>query len=126
VVPTNNRMVVEEFLDKVARALDGNGSLIIVDRRKYREAVADFNISPSDVKETIRHLTCDHYYRGPRTDNDNHKALICEFGVSVDEIEVYIKLKLAELGGAVFCTCISFHRAEAPLQYPLRGGENND
>jgi hypothetical protein len=45
---------------------------------------------------------------------------IWEFGKRIGGNDVYIKLKIAQVGNDKIAKCISFHKAEFPLSYPLK------
>jgi len=42
------------------------------------------------------------------------------FGKKIDDKEVYIKVKIAQVGTDKIAKCISFHIAEYPLSYPFK------
>jgi hypothetical protein len=41
------------------------------------------------------------------------------FGKHLEGVEIYIKLRIAEFSDMERAVCVSFHRAEYPLDYPL-------
>ena len=62
------------------------------------------------------------YYRGPTKDIDQKIPDYYEFGINVNNQEVYIKLSLGKFNKSPHC--MSFHIAEHKLNYPLK--ENRD
>jgi len=42
------------------------------------------------------------------------------YGKKISNRDIYIKLKIAEVGAAKIAKCISFHFAERPLRYPFK------
>ena len=64
-------------------------------------------------------LSVDDYCHGPDDDRDR-PGLIWVFGKRVEGMEIYIKLKLAEVGKEAIAKCLSFHPADFPLCFPLR------
>lgn len=93
---------------------------VIVNRDKNLQTLADLNLSPELVRQTIRHLTPENYVRGPQPDIDGRAGEILIFGARVFDVECYIKLKIFEVKGTKYLKCISFHAAEAPLNYPYK------
>lgn len=84
-------------------------------------------LTRNNAKEEILNLTVADYCGGPEPDKDK-PGEIWEFGRLIEDTEVYIKLKIAQVGKEKIAKCISFHPAEFPLCFPLRkedekGGE---
>jgi len=48
------------------------------------------------------------------------KQLVQEGGLYVVKREVYVKLKIAQVGTHKIAKCISFHAAQQPLCYPFK------
>lgn len=72
---------------------------------------------PEDVFQILLELTPQNYYRGPSTDYNTDEAdCIWEFGVMIEQREIYIKLKLTEN----FVKNISFHFAKRELTFPFK------
>ena len=95
----------------------------IYDRDNYRKTLSELDLTPFIAAEVIRNLTVEDYYRGPTKPDHCDKGDIWEFGTKIDNIEVYIKLHIIEDFGVPYVTCISFHKAQWPINYPLRGDE---
>jgi len=62
----------------------------------------------------------ENYYDGPKQDRDR-PGKVWEFGKKIDGNEIYIKLKIAEVNNEKLAKCISFHKANSPLSFPLKG-----
>lgn len=83
----------------------------------------------TDGKETVAWilaLTPEDYCRGPEEDRDFPDEEVWVFGMEIGGKEAYIKLKLMEdgrTGVGYRLKVLAFHPAEAPLSFPLRGGE---
>jgi hypothetical protein len=54
------------------------------------------------------------------------KLDIWVFGKQIGAEEIYIKLKIAQVGKEKIAKCLSFHAASLPLCYPYRGEERRD
>lgn len=81
------------------------------------------DFTPAQVRETLLNLTTQDYCRGPFIDSEIVSGEVCEFGVEVDGKEIYIKLAVVEKYNLHCCKCISFHKAERPMEYPLKGSD---
>ena len=117
---TGKEQEVAAFLSKVRQSLQDPGFYLILDREKNRQALNDLDISPGVQRESISRLEVLDYYRGPSGDERFPDNTVFEFGICIDEREVYVKLAIVEKYGKVFCKCLSFHRAERSITYPLR------
>jgi hypothetical protein len=72
--------------------------------------------------ERVCSLGARDYCRGPEADRDGDGKEIWVFGCVENSIEVYIKLRLDERKPFSRPVIRSFHPAEHPLSYPLKGG----
>ncbi len=77
----------------------------------------------SGCAETDRSV--ENYCQGPEPDKDR-PGHIWIFGKQVGSEEIYIKLKIAQVGKEKIAKCISFHTSDFPLCYPYRGEERRD
>jgi hypothetical protein len=59
---------------------------------------------------------------GPEPDKDK-PGEIWKFGKLIEGIEVYIKLKIAQVGKEKIAKCISFHPAECPSLFSIKERE---
>jgi len=109
---------VEEFLRQIrdkARAFE----IRYRPRGKNIQGVADIDIIPMKRDEIISNLNYKNYYKGPNSDTHTPPGPdYYEFGVIIKGIEVYIKLALGLPNKPV--DCMSFHKAEKPITYPLK------
>jgi len=93
-------------------------------RQRTAQDLIDLNLIPKQACEIICGLTPEHYCRGPEPDDAQPDRDIWVFGCVHDGTEVYIKLRLNPTPGNQWPrgTVWSFHKAEHPMRYPLRGG----
>ena len=99
--------------------------LAVKDREKNRQGLVDLGITPEHRREILLGLTPDDYYAGPKPDDTDDKKEVWEFGRNVEGTEAYIKLRVVQdprKKGVHHATVWSFHPAEHPMKYPLRGG----
>lgn len=110
---------VEEFLTNLKIAIDNHG-LDVVPRDANNEALIDFNLTPSIREQIVLHLAYHNYSDGPLFDDRQQSGNVWIFGIEVDDQEIYIKLKVVELGKQKYAKCLSFHRAQYPIKYPFK------
>jgi hypothetical protein len=102
------------------KELMGQGHYIVKDHQKNVQTLIDLGITQKIRDELILSISMRDYSSGPNSDN-LHAGYYWIFGKAVDDIEIYIKLKIACLtNGNERAICISFHPSEHPLRYPFR------
>ncbi len=93
----------------------------MANRQKNLQFLATFGYTIDDAKRILFSLGSKDYSSGPETNrNPNFPGDIWVFGCNVDEVKLYIKIKLI-VGECQQVVCISFHEAEWPLRYPFKG-----
>lgn len=107
---------VEAFLSSFHEKVKVFGILFRDDREKNRKALFDLEISRLERTEIIKSIETEDYSEGPIPDELYHGSEMWVFGKDVKGIEVYIKITMGGLNGRSIC--ISFHRAEHPMNYP--------
>jgi len=106
---------VAEFL-RVFREHAGKvGGVYVMDRGKNRDALLELGLTKRQREELILSLTPDDYCVGPLREKKG-AGHVWIFGRVEEGREIYIKLRVTHMP-----ICLSFHPAEHPLQYPLRG-----
>ncbi len=112
------REEVEAFLASFHEKVKVFGILFRDDREKNRNALIDLDISRYERNEIIKSIETEDYSEGPIPDELNHGSELWVFGKDVNGIEVYIKITMGGFNGRTIC--ISFHRADHPMNYPLK------
>jgi hypothetical protein len=70
-------------------------------------------------EEIILNLEVEDYSEGPLEESQQGGVEMWVFGKVIKGQEIYIKLTISKVtGGAI---CISFHKAEFPMEFPLMG-----
>jgi hypothetical protein len=87
-------------------------------RNKNSEALLSLEITPNKRREIIESLQVEDYSQGPLDDTLYGIASMWVFGKLVKGTEVYIKISLGKFNSQVIC--ISFHDAEATMNYPYK------
>ncbi len=110
---------LQEIKDTITAPHAGYQTWTLVPRTKNCECLAKLGYTLKDVRLRILELTVKNYVRGPFTDR-NERGEFWEFGKTIDGYEIYIKLKLASFDKLKAVRIVSFHIAEAPIQYPVQ------
>lgn len=108
---------VEHFLEEM-RVKIKIKDIAFRPREKNIDALAELDIVPKQRIDYLNRLNYQNYISGPLKDTfDPHKPDYYEFGMKIKGIDVYIKISLGLEGKRV--DCMSFHKAEKPISYPL-------
>lgn len=94
-------------------------------REKNLQALFELGITTSQRKETLLSLVPEDFVAGPKPDDTDNSKEVWEFGKTVVGRDVYIKLRVVQIPrrtNPYYATIWSFHLADYPLKYPLRGG----
>jgi len=111
--------LISAFLKEFKRLAAASSVDIFVDRVAYKDAFTELGLSKMIAFQELLSLSIEHYCSGPEPDKDRPGS-VWEFGKNIEGIEVYIKLKIAEIGGAKYAKCISFHKAKFSQCYPFK------
>ena len=120
-----SRQEVVDFLTLFKSGLT-LGYFNIRHRQKNIQSLIDLEISANERTEILLGLIPADYVTGPKPDDTDSDQDIWVFGKNVEEKEVYIKLQLTQdtRNKRIFRASVwSFHPADYPMRYPLRGGE---
>jgi len=116
---------IRDFLLQFKKIVAEGRGLDIVNRRENIEALAKLGLTKKNLREEILTLSVENYCEGPEPDR-NRPGDVWVFGKQIGSEEIYIKLKIAQVGKEKIAKCISFHTANFPLCYPCREGERKD
>ena len=118
------RSEVEAFLSLFKVKIDIWGVVFLDSREKNMKALADINITPDQRIEEVKSIQVEHYSEGPITDLLNGFGEMWVFGKDVKGVETYIKVTLGQPN--LKTICISFHRTEHPMTYPLKANAKEE
>jgi len=107
------------FLNEFKKIVVIGRGLDIVSRRENLDALSDLGLTKKNLKEEILALSVQDYCEGPEPDRDR-PGEIWIFGKHIAGKDIYIKLKIAQVGKERIAKCISFHAATFPLCFPYR------
>lgn len=112
---------VKSFLKELKQVID-IWDIFFVNRPKNSvQHLADLGITASKRKEIIKELEVEDYSEGPLEETQFNGKEMWVFGKVIKKQEIYIKLTISkDTNNAI---CISFHKAEYPMEFPLK---NND
>lgn len=114
-----SKVEIEKFLADLKIAIATHG-LDVVPRRPNNEALIDLGLTPSIREQIVLNLDYRDYSEGPLPDDQEESDDVWIFGMEVDYREIYIKLKVVELGEQKYAKCLSFHPAKHHIKYPLK------
>lgn len=114
---------VERFLENFSLKVKIFGIRFRDDRGKNQDALLELEITPKERLNVIMQLNCYDYSEGPIVDALNNQGEMWVFGKDVKGNEVYIKITMGVPNSHTIC--ISFHKAEYPMKYPLKKGSEN-
>lgn len=115
----SKRREIADFLIEFKNIVVNGRGLDVIPRGKNNLALIELRITEKIRKDEILSLSINDYCEGPEKDTDR-PGYIWVFGKTVNGREVYIKLKIAQVGEVKIAKCLSFHPAEFPLSYPAR------
>ncbi|MBF0563715.1 MAG: type II toxin-antitoxin system MqsR family toxin [Nitrospirae bacterium] len=114
---------VREFLMVFKQIADRRG-IDVVPRRVNNQTLADIGLTKKNRYYEILSLSVQDYCRGPLVDDSGMKGEVWVFGKSIENVTIYIKLKIAEIEEKPhIAKCISFHEAKHPLKFPCMGAK---
>lgn len=112
------------FLADLTRIIESE-TLDFILRKENRRTLSNLGISIDDAKYTIRELTIDNYYKGPKKDHQYASQEIWEFGIDDFFIEeeypfssLYVKIVIRPSKNDM--AMISFHPARFSIVYPFK------
>ena len=116
---------IAKFLKEFKKIATSGRGLDVIPRRENIVCLAELGITRKNQKEEIMSLTVVDYCEGPKPDKDR-PGEIWVFGKQISGKEVYIKLKIAQVGKEWIAKCLSFHPAKHPLCLPFRSEKGGD
>lgn len=88
------------------------------DRGKNIQTLIELELRPFERKTLLEKLEVKDYCQGPLEEQLYGGSDMWVFGKVIKKHEMYIKVTMGVVGASVIC--ISFHKAEHPLNYPFR------
>lgn len=113
---------VQDFLDQFRMCVEFGSKIDFRQTIKNIQGLVTLNMTETQAKKRVCTLQRADYSSGPEPDRDEDGKEIWKFGCVENGIEVYIKLRLDPKKPFPRPVIRSFHPAEHPLDYPLKGG----
>lgn len=111
---TKNEVI--KFLNLMVSAIQMN-KLNFVPRRVNTDFLREIGWNYRTLISYLEDNLCeDDYIKGPESDHNGEAGEIWVFGKSIENKEVYIKIKIISDD----CKCLSFHEATSPLNYHFK------
>lgn len=110
---------VRDFLLEFKKAVTQASGVYLVPREDTLATLQHLGLTKKNLEEILLSLSVVDYCCGPEADRDREGQLRI-FGKRLRGHEIYIKLKVAMVGGKKIAKCISFHVAKYPLSYPCK------
>lgn len=107
------KIFLQEFKQKVIQF----GVYIERQRAKNLQTMLDLELTAINVREHLKKLTYEDFYKGPSKDDFGGEDL-WEFGKEIKNKEVYIKITLGDINRETIC--VSFHYPEREIKYPFK------
>ena len=108
---------VEQFLNQFKIKLKVF-DVVYIGRDKNAQALLDVEMVPAARTKILEKLEAEDYSEGPLEATMHGAGDMWVFGKEVSGKEIYIKIAMGQSGNSVIC--ISFHKAEHPLEYPFK------
>lgn len=106
---------VEAFLQQFLPKFSIWG-IVFLDREKNKKAIEELDLAPIAREPIVKSITTDDYI-DTLTDITSWSEMWV-FGKDFQDVELYIKIALGNPNNKTIC--ISFHKAENPLNYAFK------
>jgi hypothetical protein len=114
-----DKSTVKSFLRELKQITKIWGIIFSNRPKNSIQNLADLSITSKMREEIILNLEVEDYSEGPLEESQQGGVEMWVFGKVIKGQEIYIKLTISKVtGGAI---CISFHKAEFPMEFPLMG-----
>ncbi|WP_158978585.1 type II toxin-antitoxin system MqsR family toxin [Cellulophaga sp. L1A9] len=113
-----DKSLIKSFLQELKAIIKSLGIIFSNRPKNSIQNLADLGITSKMREEIILNLEVQDYSEGPLEETQQGGTEMWVFGMVIKGQQVYIKLTISKMtGGAV---CISFHKAEYPMGFPLK------
>jgi len=112
---------IRSFLLDLKYAIQDGNVILVTHRSENEETLLKLGYTPKNAIDELLGLTFMDYHKGPELDESSGKpGDVWIFGKKVQEVEVYIKIRLVSTKKYTTGVCISFHEAHYKMVYPYR------
>jgi hypothetical protein len=110
--------IVKYFLQELKQLIKVWGIIFSNRPKNSIQNLADLSITAKMREEIILNLEVKDYSEGPLDETQLGGTEMWIFGKTIKKQQVYIKLTISKISGGAIC--ISFHKAEFPMEFPLK------
>jgi hypothetical protein len=110
---------IRNFLKEFKEIASKGRGIDVIPRRENIDNLAELCLTRKNRNDEIMTLSVADYCKGPEPDKDK-PGEIWVFGKQIDNKEVYIKLKIAQVREEKVAKCLSFHIVGYSLCYPYK------
>lgn len=111
------RNFVRQYLIEFKALIYENG-FQVTNRQINKQQLIELGLTAKDREEIVLTLSVLDYSSGPIKD-EYKPGDYWVFGKHIDDVEVYIKIKIAGNRDTEHAVCFLFHKSEYPLSYPI-------
>jgi hypothetical protein len=113
-----DKSTIKSFLQELKTIIKSIGIIFSNRPKNSIQNLADLSITAKMREEIILNLEVEDYSEGPLEETQQGGTEMWVFGKVIKGQQVYIKLTISKMTGTA--VCISFHKAERPMEFPLK------
>ncbi|HAH56177.1 MAG TPA: toxin [Flavobacterium sp.] len=113
-----DKSIVKSFLLELKQMIKVWGIVFSNRPKNSIQYLADLSITAKMREEIILNLEIEDYSQGPLEENQQGGTDMWVFGKTIKEQQIYIKLTISRI--TTQAICISFHKAEFLMEFPLK------
>jgi hypothetical protein len=113
-----DKSIVKSFLQELKQIIKVWGIFFSNRPKNSIQNLADLSITAKMREEIILALEIEDYNEGPLEETQQGGTEMWIFGKTIKGQQIYIKLTISKITDQAIC--ISFHKAEFPMEFPLK------
>lgn len=113
-----DKLVVKSFLQELKQLIKVWGLLFSNRPKNSIQNLADLSITAKMREEIVLSLEVEDYSEGPLKETQQGGTEMWIFGKVIKSQQIYIKLTISKITDQA--VCISFHKAEFPMEFPFK------
>ena len=122
------KIKARNFLKEFKKIASGRRGIYLIPREESLKTLAELGLTKKNLKEIMMTLSVLDYCEGPKRD-EGRPGEIWVFGKQISGKEIYIKLKVAQVGEKKLLNV--FHSILQPFPYvfpfnPMKGRKNHE
>lgn len=113
-----DKVIVKSFLQKLKQIIKIWGIIFSNRPKNSIQNLADLSITAKMREDIILNLDIEDYSDGPLEETQHGGTEMWVFGKTIKGQQIYIKLTISKITDQAIC--ISFHKAEFTMEFPLK------